>query len=442
MSDASLLFLVLAVLYGWECTCWLRRGSVACVTWFGKYWRVAHPGEFFGNQQGGFVFAWPLPPLGTILTGNQLPLSFSPQGVLTWVATSVNPNGRPQQIVNFFPFSEITSVKAQGRKLIINCQPTKATPSPRPNGERVGVRGTELENQNLLTPALSSLGGGEGVEKLLSQLALKTSSPTFAAHLAQQLERLKSLPVEKRTAAIEEIFRDSLDTKAIENLWREFQERARPVRWLANALLLYLFAFTPAMIWNFGLKTTWLSLLIGLFTLTIAIGLFFRRVHKKFFPTADDERFTHTIIVGLAPVSAMRAHDVLSRPLLETFHPLAVARVFCREENFREFAAKILRDLRHPFQPACPGDNAAWQEAESFSRTALQRAVEKFLKQNKIDPEDLCRAPKPADETCRSYCPRCQAQFTTTDGQCADCGGLPLVDFKKQAGIPFARCRS
>jgi len=165
--------------------------------------------------------------------------------------------------------------------------------------------------------------------------------------------------------------------------------------------------------------------------LTGAIGFFFHRVHKKFFPAADDERFTHTIIVGLAPVSAMRAHDVLSRPLLETFHPLAVARVFCREENFREFAAKILRDLRHPFQPACPGDNAAWQEAESFSRSALQRAVEKFLKQNKIDPEALCRAPKLADETCRSYCPRCQAQFTTADGQCADCGGLPLVGFKK-----------
>jgi hypothetical protein len=432
MSDASLLFLVLAVLYGWECTCWLRRGSVACVTWFGKYWRVAHPGEFFGNQQGGFVFAWPLPPLGTILTGNQLPLSFSPQGVLTWVATSVNPNGRPQQIVNFFPFSEITSVKAQGRKLIIiGAQPERGLQAASPS-EVGGDKkfSTTLENQSRsgLKPALLA--------------SIKIGSPTFAAHLAQQLERLKSLPVEKRTAAIEEIFRDSLDTKAIENLWREFQERVRTVRWLANALLVYLFAFTPAMIWNFGLKTTWLSLLIGLFTLTIAIGLFFRRVHKKFFPTADDERFTHTIIVGLAPVSAMRAHDVLSRPLLETFHPLAVARVFCREENFREFAAKILRDLRHPFQPACPGDNAAWQEAESFSRTALQRAVEKFLKQNKIDPEDLCRAPKPADETCRSYCPRCQAQFTTTDGQCADCGGLPLVDFKKQAGIPFARCRS
>ena len=41
---------------------------------------------------------------------------------------------------------------------------TPSTPSPRPTGERAGVRGTELEtkSENLLTPTLSSLGGGEG----------------------------------------------------------------------------------------------------------------------------------------------------------------------------------------------------------------------------------------------------------------------------------------
>ena len=37
------------------------------------------------------------------------------------------------------------------------------SPSPRPSGERVGERGFELETVGLLSPALSSLGGGEGV---------------------------------------------------------------------------------------------------------------------------------------------------------------------------------------------------------------------------------------------------------------------------------------
>ena len=39
--------------------------------------------------------------------------------------------------------------------------------------------------------------------------------------------------------------------------------------------------------------------------------------------------------------------------------------------------------------------------------------------------------PAPADETSRAYCPRCLAQFTTTSGTCADCGGVPLVPFTR-----------
>ena len=42
----------------------------------------------------------------------------------------------------------------------------KLTPSPRPSGERVGVRGTEFEIVGLLTPALSSFEGGEGENDL------------------------------------------------------------------------------------------------------------------------------------------------------------------------------------------------------------------------------------------------------------------------------------
>ena len=82
MSDLELLFLVLVVIYGWECACWVRRGSVALRTWFGRRWRLAHPGELLGNQRGGFVFAPPLPPLGTVLTGNQYPLSLSAEAAL------------------------------------------------------------------------------------------------------------------------------------------------------------------------------------------------------------------------------------------------------------------------------------------------------------------------------------------------------------------------
>jgi len=44
-------------------------------------------------------------------------------------------------------------------------QPSVLTPSPRPSGERAGARSFEFETTGLLTPPLSSLGGGEGGEK-------------------------------------------------------------------------------------------------------------------------------------------------------------------------------------------------------------------------------------------------------------------------------------
>ena len=78
MSDLQLLFLVLALLYGWECACWVGRGSVAIRSWLGRRWRITHPGTLLGNQRGGFVFAHPLPPLGTLdnLISNSMAFGF------------------------------------------------------------------------------------------------------------------------------------------------------------------------------------------------------------------------------------------------------------------------------------------------------------------------------------------------------------------------------
>jgi spore maturation protein SpmA len=43
----------------------------------------------------------------------------------------------------------------------------------------------------------------------------------------------------------------------------------------------------------------------------------------------------------------------------------------------------------------------------------------------------VCRPPVPSEESSRAHCPRCEAQFTSADGRCADCGGLALVAFEK-----------
>ena len=382
MSDLELLFLVLVVVYAWECAGWLRRGSVVFRTWLGRRWRIVHPGALLGNQRGGAFFASPFPPLGTVLTGNQFPLSLSGEAVLAFTAPSLNPGWRPPQTGRLFRVPEFRTIDAIRNKVRVN-----------------------------------------------GELFVKASSPTFAASIAQRLRSWKSLPPAEREKALPQFFHDSLDTKAIEQRWSEFQEETRSLRLLTNILFGYLFVLAPLFVWRFDLKHYWVGLLLGLLACTSATAVLFHRAHKRFYPEADDERFTHFLLILLAPATTIRAADVLSRPLFEEFHPLAIAKVFCSEPAFREFARRVLLEIRHPGLPVCPHDEPGAREAERQSRAALRTAVEEFLRRNGAKPEELVKPPSPMEEGCRSYCPRCQAQFTTIEGVCADCGGLPLVRF-------------
>ena len=386
MSDAQLLFLVLALLYGWECACWVRRGSVAFTTWLGRTWHLVHPGTLFGNQRGGFVFAAPLPPLGTIFAANQFPLSLSPDAVLAYVATNVNRDWRPTQSGTFLPFEVLRDVQAKGKNVIVKGEPLWSAPTM-----------------------------------------------SLARHVAETLKRLAALSLAQREKAIHEFIRDGLDSGVVEQRWKEFQQHSRNVRVLGNVLLVYLFGLTPLVIWNFGFRLSWLGLLGGLALLTVTTAVSFHRAHKKLYLTAEDERFTHTLTIALSPPNAVRACDALSRPLFETFHPLAVAKVFLPANRFRQFAREVLLDIRHPALPVCPADDPAARATELFARTALRNAVEQLLKHSGIEPDELCRPPVPAEDSCRAYCPRCGAQFTTTDANCTDCGGLKLVAFTSRA---------
>jgi hypothetical protein len=380
MNDLELLFLVLAALYGWECACWLRRGSVAFVTWLGRRWRVVQPGSLLGNQHGGLIFAPPLPPLGIILAGTQFPLSLSPHAVLAFVSTAINPGWRPPQTARLVRFDEIRAAEARGKRVLIN-----------------------------------------------GELLLKAGSPTFAEWLVQNLRRLSELDADKREQAIEELIRDRFDIRAIERLWQEFQKRTAAISLLANGVFLHLFVVSPMLLHHWSLRRCWPGLLITLLALTSATAVLFHRAHKYFYPYATEERFSHFLMISLAPATTIRANDVLSRPLLESFHPLAIAKTFCSDQEFREFARQTYREVSYPALPRSPRNETLAQAAEHHGRTVLLKTIEGFLAQNGVAPKTLTTPPAPADEFCRAYCPRCLAQFVVPTGMCADCGGLELA---------------
>lgn len=384
MSDVQFLFAILGALYLWECASWLRRGGVAFSTWAGQSWRPHNPAALLGNQNGGFILSMPLPPLGGCFTAYQLPCSLGPDGILFFVSATVNPGWRPTQTGRFLNWDEASRLRLVGKKIM-------------------------LEKESVYSAATA----------------------TLAHHLFESLRSIAKQPGTDRARAIKELLCAGFDTKQIETLRGDFDRRVRPIRWLTNTVFVLVFIVAPLLISLFRLKYVWLTLLIVLLGLTIATATLFARMHRRFYPAATDERFSHTLMIALAPATTMRAHDMISRLLLEKFHPLSVARQLLANGAFLDFARRALRDLRHPALPACPNPQPQAIATESFYRRTLLEVTEAWLLENKYSPEELCRPPTPAEESCRAYCPRCEAQFVAPVGECTDCGGLPLVAFRK-----------
>jgi hypothetical protein len=384
MSDIQFLFVILGALYLWECACWLRRGGIACSTWLGRVWRVQHPAVMLGNQKGGFIVAPPFPPLGSTLIAFQPPFSLGLDGVLWFVASNVNPGWRAHQSARFLDWNSLADLKLRGKKL-----------------------------------------------RLKDEILFSAPTTTRASFLFQTLTQIAKLSPDKRPDAIHKFVHAALDEKAVAARWATFQAETKILRLLTNALFVLVFILAPALIGFIGLKLVWLWLSVALVTLMVSTAVLFARVHRKFWPEADDDRFTHSLIIALAPATTMRALDIASRPLLENFHPLAVAKHFLPPAAFQRFARRVLLDMRHPVLPTCPNPQREAIATEAFIRRTLVEAVEAWLTGNKIAPAELCKPPAPADESCQAYCPRCEAQFTPVTGACADCGGLPLLALPK-----------
>jgi hypothetical protein len=298
------------------------------------------------------------------------------------VAMTMNPGWRPAQSGRFLTWDDIGKLRLDGKKLFL------------------------------------------AKEKIYA-----ATTTTLASHLFQQLTTLAKLPTDKRESAIKQALRDATDIKKITQLREDIHRRTKVIRLFANLLFVHLFVVAPVLITLIGIEATWLGLVIVMFALTVSIATLFHRAHKTFYPQSSDDRFTHTLTTAFAAATSIRAHDIASRPLLESFHPLAVAKVLLEETSFRLFARNVLLDLRHPMSPACPSAHPQAAATEKFFRTASLEITEAWLKEIRVAPDELCRAPKPLDETCRAYCPRCEAQFTTAEQPCSDCGRIELVTF-------------
>src|SRR5262245_1936308 len=122
MGDLESLLFVLAAVYLIECAVWLRRGGVAVHgtgTQPGQ-WGLWQPGAVLGNSHGAIFLSNPLPPLGSALLSYPLPISLSPQVIVSSGVTSLGLPPLPSPAVRCVPYEEARDISCQGRSLWIN----------------------------------------------------------------------------------------------------------------------------------------------------------------------------------------------------------------------------------------------------------------------------------------------------------------------------------
>src|SRR5262245_15542754 len=110
MGDLESLLLILAAIYLTECVVWVRRGGVAIHRFWGKVWRVWHPGTLLANDRGAVFLANPLPPFGNVLLSHQSATSLSPEAALSFSAACINPNWRTPQPALLVKWSDVKTV--------------------------------------------------------------------------------------------------------------------------------------------------------------------------------------------------------------------------------------------------------------------------------------------------------------------------------------------
>ena len=373
MSDGLLqLLAVLTALYLVDCVAWVGRGALALRALGSRRLRPALPSQLAGNTRGGAVWAQPLPPLGSLFVAQAWPVALSPEGLCTREPLELERGPRASFVRRAAAWGDVREVAAEGRRLLVDGEPFARCESER-----------------------------------------------GAALLAGLARAVQALPASGRAAAIEGALAVSFDPAAAAELRARFDGASRPLRPACNALFVFLVLAAPAAIARLGFSATWIPLLALLLAALAGIALLFRRAHLALYPGEHAARRSALLLIALSPPQAVRALDLLARPLFAGLQPVAAAALLAPAER-AAVARATLVDLRHP-RSSADGNGPIGSACERWFREAAGRALAAALAREGLSPDVLLAAPAPEDPRRRAYCPRCGTQSDESAGVCDDC---------------------
>ena len=387
LSDTELILVVLLLFYLSECVCWLPAGAVCLWTGWRRY-RLRRTAGFLQNTNGGLVFSslWPtgrlmLCPAGWLIALKKLEQPAAAPLPAASVATADTPAG--------------DDPKSDGTAAL--------------TGETEGASGT-----NSATSDSADIPEAEGRAEEAENAALTAS--VAPGQPGDRFSRMLAWMT---------------DVGAIRARVEEYEQATAMTGSLGAGLFLIVFFGGPLFYYTSEqpdlvrlavfLGLTWLY-----WMLTV---LFFRGGHRRLYPGETGERRRRLLMMCFSPAVAMRSRDLLARPLLTGFHPVAVATVLCRKDQLEEFGRDELLRLIHPLPeesaipPVARGDRS-----ENECRQLLRERLEECLREAGVDPAALLAPPVP-DPDAHSYCPRCRRQSIEAAGLCPDCVAIALQPF-------------
>jgi hypothetical protein len=205
----------------------------------------------------------------------------------------------------------------------------------------------------------------------------------------------------------------SLDERAVTLRLDAYLRAVRPLRLACNLLFVALAALLGSIVWSGALPASRWPLAGVVVALWAGSVWLYARAHAQLHGGTAEPRWSPAIGLLTSPLGALRACDVVARPLCSGYHPLAVAAVLCDREAFVRLARAVRYDAgrRGPDGQDERSDEAA--------------AIDAMLRRLKL--LDAVEAPPAREHEIRThYCPRCGVQYRAGIDRCADCVDVPL----------------
>ena len=366
------LILLLIVVYLLDCLVIVPEGSVVFVKWppFGRF-TMQRPRFPIFNRRFGVAFANPLPPLGLALPSRPSPLQFSPTGIASNSAPdAAESRGR------FAEFREIRGVDVSERAVVVN-----------------------------------------------GAVFAQAASDRLAAEAASSLRRLLARTGGERSQAVSLLARQSMDVSQIQKKVEEFGRMTAVLRVFCNLLFLHMFVLLPLFV-SSVLFPYWLA---AIAVLELPILLLFWRCRRRLNPGESGWAAAQALLHILPPPSAVRAHDYLSSPLLDGFHPLAAALAVADRRAVRDLARRHLIEVHHP-RPLDETENSSGKRIRREIVELQKKLLEATLADHGLSPGEMLQPPE-REPGCLSFCPKCRNQYLGAPVECPECPGIGVQPF-------------